>query len=208
MRRISPLLFSVVFFLFACCFFALADRSHDEAIAASLSPSVLRFHVLAASDSEEDQNLKLKVRDFFLDTLHKALPQTADKANILSYVENQKATLVESLNAFLAQNGSSDTATLEIASIHFPQRRYGALCFPSGQYEALRICIGEAKGHNWWCVLYPSLCFTDESGPYLPASSCELLKDLVGEGTYSKLLSKEAKPAELRFFFLTPLSSF
>lgn len=207
MRRTSPLLFSVVFFLFACFFFALADRTNDEAIAASLSPSILRFHVLAASDSEEDQNLKLKVRDFFLDVLHKALPQTADKASILSYVETQKTSLVESLNAFLAQNGSTDTATLEVTSVHFPQRRYGALCFPSGQYEALRICIGEAQGHNWWCVLYPSLCFTDESGPYLPPSSCELLKDLVGEGTYSKLLSQKTSPADVRFFFLTPLSS-
>lgn len=195
------LILAVLFFFMACWMFAIEERLEDEAVADALAPYVLRFHVLAASDAESDQALKLEVRDFFLTHLQEKLSSRPDtgKQEILAYIGENRERLENAVNAFLAQKGVHDTVSLETATVHFPTRNYGNLVFPCGDYEAVRLLIGPAKGHNWWCVLYPSLCFTEESGPYLPEDSCRQLEQMIGETMYKTLLSHQPSAPETCF---------
>ncbi|MDO4325721.1 MAG: stage II sporulation protein R [bacterium] len=226
------LILAALFFLIACWTFAIEERVGDETLANALSPNVLRFHILAASDSDEDQALKLDVRDFFLETLRAELfhrfpeifpemqtdgtknaskadgeavsgtgeSKSAGKQELLTYIRQEKEYLEETVNAYIAQKGFSDTVSIQIATVHFPARTYGDMVFPCGNYEAVQLLIGPANGHNWWCVLYPSLCFTEETGPYLPESSCRQLEQMIGKDLYETLLSQKSSAPEITFF--------
>lgn len=189
MKPKQYLLLASIFFLLSGWTLALENRITEEQMAASIAPDVLRFHILAASDSTADQTLKLQVRDVFLSTLRNALSADAGKQDIINYVNCEKSKLESSLNSFIKNQGVSDTVNIQTANVHFPRRTYGSLTFPCGNYDTVQIYIGPAKGHNWWCVLYPSLCFTDESGPSLPASSCHILQESLEQGTYQDMLS-------------------
>lgn len=121
-----------------------------------LRGSVLRLHILANSDSERDQELKLKVRDKLLRCgIFEAAEGLAEAEEI---AEDRLKDIVDIAEAVLRENGCSDDVTAELADVDFDDRTYGDITMPSGRYRALRIKIGEAEGHNWWCVMYPPLC--------------------------------------------------
>lgn len=130
-----------------------------------LAQEVFRFHVLANSDSEKDQNVKLKVRDAVLaymeDQMDEDLPREADAAQTEAWAGTHLDEICRIAGETLEQEGFSYGARAEITECMFPDKRYGNLYFPAGRYRALRICLGKARGQNWWCALYPRLCFTD-----------------------------------------------
>ena len=132
-----------------------------------LRGSVLRLHILANSDSERDQRLKLMVRDKLLASgifmPAESLPEAAEIA-----LENLNR-ITEMAETVLRRNGCNDKVIAELADVDFDDRTYGDITMPAGRYRALRIKIGEAQGHNWWCVMYPPLC--------LPAA-CEAEDDV------------------------------
>lgn len=141
----------------AVCLSALALSAEQKA----LSEKLIRLHVVANSDSDYDQSVKLKVRDAVL-----------QKANaLLADSENPDRTLVENLQV-LADTAQAELCKLNYrADIHasyqkerFPTRRYDTFSLPAGAYKTLRITIGSGRGHNWWCVVYPSLCLTASMG--------------------------------------------
>ncbi|MDE6781128.1 MAG: stage II sporulation protein R [Ruminococcus sp.] len=121
-----------------------------------LRESVLRLHILAESDSDYDQNLKLKVRDAILES------GILDGAESLSQAENtvreRLPEIVGIAEDTLRKNGCSLSVSAEVAEMDFDERVYGNITMPAGNYKALRIKIGTAQGHNWWCVMYPPLC--------------------------------------------------
>ncbi|NLT08334.1 MAG: stage II sporulation protein R [Ruminococcus sp.] len=123
-----------------------------------LRGSVLRMHILADSDSEEDQALKLLVRDELL----KNSDAIFGNADSLEEAETAAAEKLPEITALaektLRSHGCSDKVTAEIADVDFDERVYGDITMPAGTYRALRIKIGKAEGHNWWCVMYPPLC--------------------------------------------------
>ena len=125
--------------------------------------SLIRIHVLASSNSDTDQQLKLKVKDDVIRYLQPALKQsdslTESRRIILSSLPQIEQTALQTLQ----QNGCKDTVTLQYGYFDFPVKYYGSFSLPAGNYEALRILIGEGKGRNWWCVLFPPLCFTDSN---------------------------------------------
>lgn len=125
--------------------------------------SLIRIHVLASSNSDTDQQLKLKVKDDVIRYLQPALKQsdslTESRRIILSSLPQIEQTALQTLQ----QNGCEDTVTLQYGHFDFPVKYYGSFSLPAGNYEALRILIGEGKGRNWWCVLFPPLCFTDSN---------------------------------------------
>lgn len=147
----------------------LAAKRLSEA-QVKLSEEVFRFHVLANSDSEEDQNLKLEVRDAVLGYMEESFPEPAggNSAGNLSSADDAREWALSHLTEIeqvadevIRENGYDYPVRAAVVNTYFPDRRYGEVLFPKGYYEALRVEIGEAAGHNWWCVLYPSLCFTD-----------------------------------------------
>lgn len=128
-----------------------------------LNEKLIRFHVLANSDLEEDQKLKLKVKNSVLEYIYPKLSKSNsinESRKIL--VENTKMMEKVARNVIL-QNGYDYDLKLELTHDNFPIKTYGNITLPQGNYEAFRIIIGEGKGRNWWCVMFPPLCFVDVS---------------------------------------------
>ena len=123
----------------------------------------LRLHVLANSDDPADQQLKLAVRDEIIRTLTPLVSDAQNAEEARRIAEQNLPRLRMAAEKVIAQNGYSYPVTAEIGNFDFPDRQYDDLFLPSGNYSALRIRIGEAKGHNWWCVLYPPLCLSADS---------------------------------------------
>lgn len=134
-----------------------------------LRNSVLRLHILADSDSESDQQLKLMVRDALLDHSEEIFGD-ADSLEDAEANAQEKLGLIEEIaEETLRENGCTDKVSAELADMHFDERVYGDITMPAGNYRALRVTIGSAQGRNWWCVMYPPLC--------LPAACEEEVSD-------------------------------
>lgn len=170
---------------------------HGEA---GIYDSVIRLHVLAASDSEEDQALKLVVRDAVLEktqTLLKNVDQKEDAERILEgALPEIRAVAEEALRHADAPN----TVTVTLGKECYPTREYEQLAFPAGQYLSLRVMIGEAEGKNWWCVLFPPLCLTAATDARESETVC-LSAGLTGE-QYRMIAGTDETKYKLRFKIL------
>ncbi|MGE4485455.1 MAG: stage II sporulation protein R [Oscillospiraceae bacterium] len=144
----------ILFLVAVCivCAYAL-DREQSE-----LSDKLIRLHVVAASDSEEDQALKLEVRDKVLSELSMMLSGTTDREEALTIISENEDILREAASAVVNEAGVSDDVTVTLKNEDFPTRDYDTFSLPAGEYESLRIVIGEGEGHNWWCVVFPPIC--------------------------------------------------
>lgn len=126
-------------------------------------PGFIRLHVLANSDSPEDQRLKLLVRDAVLQYLKPLIGDETDKGKVKDIILKNKANLIKAATETMIRQGAYYPVDMEYGMFSFPLKRYGDLVVPPGEYEAVRILIGDAEGANWWCVLFPPLCFVDET---------------------------------------------
>ena len=131
----------------------LALRTQDE-----LADKVVRLHVLANSDSEEDQALKLKVRDVVLERATAILEQSADRREAESRLRGELWELERIAAEEIAAEGYNYPVTVELENTDFPTKEYDGFTLPAGEYLALRVIIGEGQGQNWWCVVFPPLC--------------------------------------------------
>lgn len=122
--------------------------------------SVLRLHVLANSDSDEDQALKLKVRDTVLEKSAELTVGCASIKDAEKILCGSKDEIREAAQARVLAEGYEYPVSVELGIEEYPTRRYDSLCFPSGEYLSLRVKIGESGGKNWWCVLYPPMCLS------------------------------------------------
>lgn len=125
--------------------------------------SVVRLHVLANSDSEEDQAMKLKVRDSLLSLTNELLAECKDREEAVIVMEKNLALFEECANMTLSENGSHHRASVSFGEEFYPTRQYENSAFPRGEYLSLQIKIGEAEGKNWWCVLFPPICLSAAS---------------------------------------------
>lgn len=122
---------------------------------------LIRFHVIANSDTEEDQNLKLKVRDEVIKYLYPYLKESTsldESRNILNENKNEVNNIAKKV---IAENGYSYSVNTTLSRENIPEKTYGRITLPQGNYEAFRVIIGDGEGHNWWCVMFPPLCFID-----------------------------------------------
>ena len=131
----------------------LALRTQDE-----LADKVVRLHVLANSDSEEDQALKLKVRDVVLERATAIREQSADRREAESRLRGELLELERIAAEEIAAEGYNYPVTVELENTDFPTKEYDGFTLPAGEYLALRVIIGEGQGQNWWCVVFPPLC--------------------------------------------------
>lgn len=176
-------------------------RKGQEALADRLSPSLLRFHILANSDSGDDQQVKLEVRSLILDYMQEQLDEDADKEETMQYLEDNKIEVEQLANRYLEEKGFGYQARLELTNCYFPARAYDDMVFPCGYYDAARITLGRGEGHNWWCVLYPRLCFVDAVCSEVPEESEQALKSGLEEGDYLALRDNRPK-MDIRFLML------
>lgn len=161
-----------------------------------LNEELIRFHVVANSDSAEDQAVKLKVRDAVMESLRQGLADVADMEAAKQYLQENLPKLQRIANETLEAAGFEPEAVVSLCREAFDTRYYDTFTLPAGVYESLRITIGEGAGHNWWCVAFPSLC--------IPATAKGFSDTAVGAG-FSESLSGALtgeEPYELRFFLL------
>lgn len=125
-----------------------------------LREDLLRLHVVGASDEEADQAVKLTVKDAIVSSLQAGLEDLTDVEQALEYVEQMLPKLEETANRVLAEAGFDDRVTVTLTEEAFPTREYDTFSLPAGIYNALRIVIGEGEGRNWWCVVFPGLCYS------------------------------------------------
>ncbi len=152
MKRLLTSLCTAFLFLFV---FAMLPF---EGECRSISDSVLRVHILANSDSVEDQELKLKVRDALLKTGNDLFADVHSKEDAMSKVSNNLDLFAEIAYQTLRKEGYDYPVSAQVANVCFDTRHYDDITMPGGFYDALQIKIGKAQGKNWWCVMYPSLC--------------------------------------------------
>ena len=154
-----------------------------------IAQKVLRFHVLANSDSEEDQALKLAVRDAVGEQMAGLLAGAETKEACEELVEAHLEEIEQTAEAVLAAEGCSYEVHASIGETDFPVKTYGSYTFPEGTYEALNVVIGEGAGHNWWCVMYPNMCFAGSVYEVTDEGTEETLREILSEEEYRAVLS-------------------
>ncbi len=152
----------------------------------SLREDVVRLHILANSDSEIDQQIKLKVRDALLKKNISLLSDRVTKENAHIYFKESKNELLEETLKILKENDFKYGATISLEEEYFETRQYGDLTFPAGKYLSLKVVLGEGKGKNWWCVMFPPLCVSvcgdikddkEKAAEYLSPKEREIISD-------------------------------
>lgn len=178
----------------------ISAQSYTSAVSLDLSKSVLRLHVLANSDSEEDQALKLKVRDNLLQYMNSVCSDCTSKSEALRIANENKDVFQKIAENTIKENGYNYDVNIKINNFYFPTKTYGDISLPAGYYDALRVEIGEAKGQNWWCVMFPSLCFIDVSSGIVNEEAKENLEENLGEESF-EVISKNNDDNEFKFKF-------
>ena len=158
-----------------------AKKSHMQQ---DLAEEVFRFHVLANSDSDEDQALKMQVKEAVVGYMKEEIPSSDSVEMTKEWAQSHLEAIANLAEAVVREEGYAYEVGAEVTTCDFPEKTYGDITFPEGEYEALRIEIGEAKGQNWWCVLYPNLCFIDAVHAVVPDEGKEDLKEVLEEDTY------------------------
>lgn len=166
--------FIIIIFLLAIFVFINAC-SYVSAVSANISDNVFRLHVIANSDSEEDQNLKYIVRDAVIEYVNSSTSWATSKEELIDMLDLD--AIREVAQSIVWENGFSYPVTVELGYFDFPTKTYGDVSLPAGFYDALRVKIGDADGQNWWCVMFPPLCFVDVSSGIVPDSSKEILEE-------------------------------
>lgn len=169
----------------------------------ALAEQIIRFHVRANSDSDADQKLKLKVKDAVVTYLSPMLELSESLEQSREILKEHIEDIKNLALVVLENEGSSYGVNVYFEESYFPMKSYGDVTFPPGVYEAFRIDIGESSGKNWWCVLYPPLCFVDASMGVLPDSSKENLKNILTDEEYNAITYTRY---EFRFKYLTFLN--
>lgn len=165
-------------------YIALLSFNYSKAVSSNLSDSVFRLHIIANSDSSEDQELKLKVRDNIINYMNTLTSSSSDKKDVISMVNNHLDSFKEIALNTIKENGYNYDVNIEIGNFNFPTKTYGDISFPAGNYDALKIEIGDAIGQNWWCVLFPPLCFVNSSTGVVPDDSKNTLKENINSESY------------------------
>ena len=204
MKKIILLLMIIIAGVFVGTY--VAGEIHTADIQEEIAKEVIRFHVRANSDSEEDQALKLKVKNEIVQFLEKELENatTLDEArNILYY---DMGAIAEIALDVIHNEGYEYNVDVYFEEDYFPLKVYGDMAFPPGVYEAFRVDIGGAEGKNWWCVLYPPLCFVDSAYSVVPDDTKQKFEDVLSDEAYGAIVSEEDNTYEFRFKFLTFLN--
>ena len=172
-------------------FIILSAYSYSYAVNENLSNNVFRLHVIANSDNEEDQNLKYKVRDELIKYMETLTTSSNTKEEVIQIANNHLEDFKTIAENVIKENGFDYDVNVEIGNFSFPTKQYGDISFPAGFYDALKVQIGEAKGQNWWCVMFPPLCFVDVTSGVVPEESKANLEENLGQEEYDIISNDE-----------------
>lgn len=191
------ILFSLlILYTYICSF------NYVQAVSSDISNNVFRLHVIANSNSDEDQNLKYKVRDSLLNYMNTLCENITSKQDAINMVQEHKKDFEDIALQIIKQEGFDYPVNINIGNFAFPTKTYGDISLPAGMYDALRVEIGSSSGRNWWCVMFPSLCFIDISSGIVEEDSKSLLKDNMSEESYSIVSDNSSNIIKFKFKIL------
>lgn len=181
--------------------FTLVEKTSVQADGIEdISEKIIRFHVLANSDSKEDQDLKLKVRDAVIAHMTPLLDESKSIDQSREILKSEQENVIKIANEIIEGEGYNYEVRTELAMTNFPAKTYGNVTLPEGEYEAFRVLIGKAEGQNWWCVMFPPLCFIDMTkGQISYEESEKKLEGVLTEEETDLITGKEDSKIEFRF---------
>lgn len=184
-------------------------KGKDEEIQKDIANKIIRFHVIANSDSEEDQNLKEKVRDEILKFISPKLKESKSKDESRKLLEEYDDEIKNIALNKIKEEGYNYNVSSTFENTMFPVKQYGDLVFPEGEYEAYRVIIGNGEGKNWWCVMFPPLCFVDVTvGEVEKEKSNEMMEGYLGKEEFGYLVGEEKCDIEIRFKIVDLIKDF
>lgn len=203
-QKISVFLTSIVVAALYCYIKARSGYGSDmEQLQQGISEKIMRFHVVANSDSDEDQALKLKVKEAVVSYISPILKESADINESKEILAARQQEIIAIANEIIQANGYDYTVTAGFEYTYFPTKSYGSFTFPPGNYEAFMIRIGKSEGKNWWCVLYPPLCFIDVSHGVVNEECSGQLEGILTTEEFSAVSGEDIK---FQFKYLTFLN--
>ena len=173
--------------------------SYAQIVSNDISDSVFRLHVIANSDSKEDQDLKYIVRDNLLSYMKEICSDCTNKEEAIKLVQEHSADFEQIAKNTINEQGYSYDVKINVGNFEFPTKTYGDISLPAGYYDALRVEIGEAKGQNWWCVMFPPLCFVDISSGIVPDESKEVMEENLDEEEYALISDESNNGLQFKF---------
>ena len=176
--------------------------SYAKSVSEDLENSVFRLHVIANSDSKEDQNLKYIVRDKLLQYMNSYLSNTSTKEDAIKIANEHLDEFKQVAINRIKEQGYSYNVNVKVGNFEFPTKTYGDISLPAGFYDALRVEIGEAKGQNWWCVMFPPLCFVDVTSGVVPEESKKELQNNLSEEEFALISDNQSSNIQFKFKLL------
>ena len=201
-NRIYILASILVVVLITSTFVIIKEVNKIEACTYDYKDKLIRFHVIANSDSDKDQKLKLKVRDEVISYLQPKLENSNSIEESEKIIKNEYKTLENISKKVISKNGYNYIVKVGLEYSNFPAKQYSSVVLPAGKYKALRIIIGEGKPKNWWCVMFPPLCFIDDQNGIIDEKTDKKLKEVLTEEEYDLIMAKnknEVKNLEFKF---------
>lgn len=191
--------YSIVFLFLLFLYITISAFSYVDAVSSDLANSVFRLHVIANSDTKEDQDLKYLVRDNVISYMNEICKDAKSKQEAIDIATKHQDEFKEIALNTIYENGFDYDVSIEIGNFSFPTKTYGDITLPSGYYDALRIKIGKASGQNWWCVMFPPLCFVDVSSGIVPDESKEVMKNDLSDEEFSLISNDDSTEISFKF---------
>lgn len=188
--------------------FVVAESSREAKLQAGIADEIIRFHVRANSDSDEDQQIKMEVKKNVVDYICPILSNSDSVEESKNILLNHQDEIKEVALNTLKSLDCDYNVSVYMERAYFPMKSYGDITLPPGDYDAFRIDIGEASGKNWWCVLFPPLCFVDVTYGVVPEESKAQLKQVLTEDEYSFVTGSSNENITYKFKYLTFLNKF
>jgi len=197
MREKLKFIFTLII-LFSIYIF-ISAYSYVNAVSQNLCDTVFRLHVIANSDSTEDQNLKYIVRNALIEYMETLSKNCSSKEDVIKIANAHIEDFKQIVENTIKNQGYSYSVQVEIGNFEFPTKTYGDVSFPAGYYDALRVKIGKAQGQNWWCVMFPPLCFVDVTTGIVPEESKQELEANLNEEEYQIVSDTESSDIKFKF---------
>jgi len=182
----------------------LAGERYSRGVTDELSTHFIRFHLIANSDTVEDQQMKEHIKDSVLAYMSPLLKESESIEETRKIIRDESSNIEDIALDVIKQWGKEYNVNIVLEKADFPTKQYGDISLPAGKYEACRIIIGEGQGKNWWCVMFPPLCYVDVASGIVPKDQKEKLKDTISQEEYdlitkSTSTSKEDMPIKFKF---------
>ena len=180
----------------------------SKGVTDSLAQEVIRFHVVANSDTTEDQLLKQRVKDEIIEFMEPFIQKCNDINDTRCIIEEKLSEIQKVAERVVEEYEKEYTVYVVLDKANFPTKSYGDVVLPAGEYEACRVVIGEGKGENWWCVMYPPLCYIDAASGVVPLEGKEQLQQELSDEQYKLIVDNQKEGRyQIRFKVVDMINS-